>query len=571
MTEKALEVYQPRSISAFCDIKSFENAQRMAALLTQSKLIPEEFQDNIPDCMLAIELAMRIGMSPLMVLQNIYFVSKKPGFSAQFLIGMINSCGRFSPVRYEIEQLGEKEVEATYLQWVGNRNEIQTRKITIKDTSCHAWVKEKATGDKLIGPTVSIAMAAQEGWYLKKGSKWVSMPEVMLRYRAATLFSRLYAPELTMGMQTVEEIIDVEVHKSTEIKVDDSTTQLNEIFGGTDSEISGRENAGHNDSTANPVADPEHIVKGKNSGNGNGVENNDAEQASKGRGTGKSGGPDAGDIPGPAPADSSVNDAGKEKPDDIDKDVEGIKNGLVATIQAIGNIAHLDNWVKKHLGNIEEELPVHFAKQVRTAASMHREGLAQEFKELQGMETQILEAVKQIRNAGSMEIWLKGAAEIFEKHKLSSKMGESILSVANERLQVLKKEEEADAKKAAAAKKAADAKKAATAKEEEPPLPVPDEERVGTKKAAAKKTPPAEVDYFSKIGKNTKMFESDPDVPGGRFQIEARKNVDCLQLDRWRSNNFSKLEKALPEKQFSVFYDWLTALYDNWKEAESDD
>ncbi len=69
--------------------------------------------------------------------------------------------------------------------------------------------------EKLTGPLVTIALAKKEGWYNKRGkdgkeliSKWQSMPELMLRYRAAAWFVRTHAPEIAMGLQTVEEVRD---------------------------------------------------------------------------------------------------------------------------------------------------------------------------------------------------------------------------------------------------------------------------------------------------------------------------------------------------------------------------
>ena len=53
-------------------------------------------------------------------------------------------------------------------------------------------------------------MAKAEGWVDKSGSKWKTMPELMMRYRAAAFFGRLYAPEITMGMHSVEEIVDIQ-------------------------------------------------------------------------------------------------------------------------------------------------------------------------------------------------------------------------------------------------------------------------------------------------------------------------------------------------------------------------
>ena len=42
----------------------------------------------------------------------------------------------------------------------------------------------------------------------KNGSKWQTMPELMLRYRAATFFGRLYAPDILMGMRSDVEVYD---------------------------------------------------------------------------------------------------------------------------------------------------------------------------------------------------------------------------------------------------------------------------------------------------------------------------------------------------------------------------
>lgn len=51
-------------------------------------------------------------------------------------------------------------------------------------------------------------MVKAEGWLSKTGSKWKTMPQLMFRYRAAAFFARIYAPDITLGMQTAEEIYD---------------------------------------------------------------------------------------------------------------------------------------------------------------------------------------------------------------------------------------------------------------------------------------------------------------------------------------------------------------------------
>ena len=165
---------------------NYLEAWKMANSLAKSQLIPQAFQNRPEDTLIAIEMSQRIGASPFMVLQNLYIVHGKPAWSSQFLIACLNSCGRFSPLHYRMT--GEKGKDSY---------------------GCVAWAKDLSDGEVLESPEVTIAIAKKEGWYSKDGSKWQSMPELMLRYRTATLFARLYAPEITMGMRTDDEVIDI--------------------------------------------------------------------------------------------------------------------------------------------------------------------------------------------------------------------------------------------------------------------------------------------------------------------------------------------------------------------------
>ena len=188
---KAPEVTEESNVpvkanSIFADIRTFENAQRMVMPLVKSNLIPDTFRGNVGDCLIALEYAQRINASPMMVMQNLYVVHGKPAWSSQFLIACINKSGKFSPLRYEMTGTEGKD-----------------------DYGCIAWAIDKSNGEQLKSPKVTIAMAKSEGWVNKNGSKWKTMPELMLRYRAATMFARLFAPELTMGIQTEDEVIDV--------------------------------------------------------------------------------------------------------------------------------------------------------------------------------------------------------------------------------------------------------------------------------------------------------------------------------------------------------------------------
>jgi hypothetical protein len=175
------------------DMQAFINAQRRAKLLSECTIgVPDTFKGNVANCVIALEMAERMGASPLAVMQSMYVIHGRPSWSAQFIISCINASGRFSPLRYEFEGEGDKR-------------------------TCYAWATDR-TGQKLKSPTVSIAMAIAEGWATKNGSKWKTMPDLMLSYRAATFFGRLYAPEILMGMQTEDEVRDVTASAEVETK-----------------------------------------------------------------------------------------------------------------------------------------------------------------------------------------------------------------------------------------------------------------------------------------------------------------------------------------------------------------
>lgn len=175
----------PEVSAGFNSSRSFELLQRAAKALGASSLVPEIYRGNISNCIIALEMAQRIGASPLMVMQNLYIVYARPAWSAKFLIACFNQCGRFSAVRYI---------------WSGTRGK--------DDWGCQAWSIEKETGEKILGPVITLQLAKDEGWYGRKDSKWKTIPEKMFMYRAAAWMIDTHAPELSMGIRTEDEVHD---------------------------------------------------------------------------------------------------------------------------------------------------------------------------------------------------------------------------------------------------------------------------------------------------------------------------------------------------------------------------
>lgn len=193
----------PVSMSFF-NMDGFELMQRIAKAFAASDLVPKQYQGNLPNCMIALDMAQRIGANPLMVMQNLYVVHGTPGWSSKFLIATINTCGRFSSLRYE---------------WRGEEGK--------PEYGCRAWAIEKDTGERLDGVWVDWKMVNAEGWASKSGSKWKTMADQMFIYRAAAFWQRAYAPDLAMGLQTAEELGDI--YDAKQSNDGSYTVELNEL------------------------------------------------------------------------------------------------------------------------------------------------------------------------------------------------------------------------------------------------------------------------------------------------------------------------------------------------------
>lgn len=179
----------PKSALVFAG-DSQNQMMQMAELLADSTIVPATYQRNPSNCFIAVDFAKRIGCSPMTVLQNLDIILGRPSWSSKFLISLFNTSGKYTPIKYKMfgtEADGD-------------------------EFGCIAYATELDTGELLEGPKVTIAMARAEGWLTKSGSKWKTIPNLMIRYRAAAFMIRLYAPQLALGLLTTEEKKDIEIN-----------------------------------------------------------------------------------------------------------------------------------------------------------------------------------------------------------------------------------------------------------------------------------------------------------------------------------------------------------------------
>ncbi len=166
--------------------KALAVISRIADRYANSSMVPDTYKGKPDNCFVAVELASRMDVSPVLVMQNLYIVQGRPSWAGQACKALIDGSGKFR--------------DSDFVQ-TGNRSD--------DSWGCYLQAIRISTGKLVKGTEVTIQMAKDEGWYGKNGSKWKTMPEQMLKYRAAAFFARTECPEALMGFQTAEEVEDV--------------------------------------------------------------------------------------------------------------------------------------------------------------------------------------------------------------------------------------------------------------------------------------------------------------------------------------------------------------------------
>ena len=188
----------------------YEHLKRASSVFAQSDLVPVHYKGKPEEIFIALDSARALQVNPMMYLQNTHIIHGKLGMSSTLVHSLVESRGGYK-IRYEVVETEE------VIQGLG------------KNIRVRCWAKD-SDGERVDGPWVDLKMAQAEGWATKSGSKYKTMPELMLRYRASTFFARTICPEVLNGMHTVEEIQEMDVTpRQPEYTVSDSVLDEVEI------------------------------------------------------------------------------------------------------------------------------------------------------------------------------------------------------------------------------------------------------------------------------------------------------------------------------------------------------
>ena len=187
----ALSVAVPTAVSMWNDPKLMNLSFRTARMLSTAAVVPDLYRNCPENCLIAIDIANRMGVSPLMVMQNLYVVKGKPSWSGSFCAAAVNGSGRFTPLEFIF--VGEPGTPSH---------------------GCYATAIRISNSSRCFSDTVTMQMAKSEGWLNKTGSKWQTMPVQMMMYRAAAFFARAHCSDILLGLPTYEEVQDVHGYES---------------------------------------------------------------------------------------------------------------------------------------------------------------------------------------------------------------------------------------------------------------------------------------------------------------------------------------------------------------------
>lgn len=165
--------------------------------IKNSILIPEALKKNPKDVLIvmdyakrtnrssgevltAMDYAVKLKVSPLTVLQNLFEINGHIGFSSTFQLSILKTCGLFENIEF-IEE---------------NSNDLKKWNVTMKAIR---------TVDKKEVSSVPIYYTMAK----KSTDAWIQYPLQMMKYRAVSMFARIHCPEL-FSLYNEDEVNDLD-------------------------------------------------------------------------------------------------------------------------------------------------------------------------------------------------------------------------------------------------------------------------------------------------------------------------------------------------------------------------
>jgi len=169
---------QPGALAFLHDGAALDHRYRLAKAFSMSGMVPSHFQGKPEACLVAMLYAEQLGEHPMLLFQEMSVINGRPNTSSRFAISRANKSGLLQgPISWKSKGQGDA-LEVTATAVMRETGEVITATVTMKEAIADNWVKNP---------------------------KYKSIPEQMLRWRAATRLINLYMPEVLFGLGVREE------------------------------------------------------------------------------------------------------------------------------------------------------------------------------------------------------------------------------------------------------------------------------------------------------------------------------------------------------------------------------
>jgi hypothetical protein len=172
------------------DPQTLANMQHMAEIMASARItIPKHLAGSPGDCLAIVMQAAQWQMNPFAVAQKTHIVNGALGYEAQLVNAVVSSSPLLSSrISYEWEG-----------DWTGVNGKA--------DKSDARAVMVSATLRGEVRPRTLRVSMAQVG-EVRNSPLWVSDPRQQLAYLATKRWARLHAPDVMLGVYTVDELED---------------------------------------------------------------------------------------------------------------------------------------------------------------------------------------------------------------------------------------------------------------------------------------------------------------------------------------------------------------------------
>lgn len=187
-------------VSLYLNAGLFGQLQRVARLMSTSKLVPEPFrstpatkdrpaEDRTSDCFLVAAQAMRWGIDPFAAAQCCHVVKGRLGYEGKLIAAVINS-------RPEVE----RRLNYKY------SGEGRARRVRVVA--------------RLRGEHEERDVEGTVGEWATDNEKWRTTPDQMLSYRGAREWARRHLPEALLGVYSDDEVREIATLEPESVRVE---------------------------------------------------------------------------------------------------------------------------------------------------------------------------------------------------------------------------------------------------------------------------------------------------------------------------------------------------------------